>query len=135
MLPKPIAFLVFIVCFALPSVAVAQATQRAEPWTVYAENNEDSKANLDLLAHSARNDKLIILIARLGQRETSRPLNSRRLQTASKFLEYVRAIERQRIVRAQGEPIRAAGRIEAYIDGKLFMIFIFRRNRDFASEG
>ena len=40
----------------------------------------------------------------------------------------------ERLVSAFGDPISKEGRIEVYLDNKLFMIFLFKRNENFASE-
>jgi hypothetical protein len=50
-------------------------------------------------------------------------------------LETVRGIPKQRIIVAAGEGIRDQGRIEVYLDGKLYMIIGFANNKSFAPEG
>lgn len=127
-----VALTIVAICF----VAISSAAQgtNAEPIVVNGNSNEDSKANLDALAQVAGEEKLIIMIARLSNRESSRRLSRQRLQTARSYLENVRAIPTRRIVIAEGEPVTGFGRIEAYMDGKLYMIFIFERNRNFAPE-
>ena len=102
-------------------------------------SNEDAKANIALLAQSAHEGDLIILIARLGDRETSTSLNRRRLRTVREYLPVEPGLNRQPIpdkdiITAIGDRVRGKGRIEAYLRGKLFMIFVFNRNRGFAPE-
>lgn len=104
------------------------------PLVVGAENNETSKTNLDHLALTAGKDKIIILIGRLGVRERSRALNRKRLHVARGYLENVRNLPRARVVIAEGEKVSGDGRIEVYLDNRLFMIFMFERNKNFAKE-
>ena len=97
-------------------------------------NNETTKAELDLLAEKAGQDKLIILIARLGKSEFSRTLSQQRLRTVRDYLRFTRAVSEDRLVTAEGERVSDVGRVEAYVDGKLFMVFRLRRNKNFAPE-
>jgi len=122
-------------CCVVAVLATAQSTRLPKPIMANGDSNEDSKALLDLLAESAGQDKPIIMIARLGNKESSTKLNWLRLRTAGAYLEDVRAIPKQRMILAVGEVVRGQGRIEMYLDGKLYMVFIFRRNRGFAPEG
>ena len=121
-------------CCLLATHAFAQGVGRAEPILVNGNSNEDSKAMLDLLAQAAGGDKLIILVGRLGRRESSSRLSWRRLRTASSHLELTRAVPSQRIVLAAGEPIRDQGRIEVYLGGELYTLVVFARNKNFAPE-
>ncbi|MCA1594702.1 MAG: hypothetical protein LC754_19145 [Acidobacteria bacterium] len=130
-----IALLFLLSCCSAVSHTFAQSVVATEPRMVNGGNNESSKAELDLLAQAASPDKLIILIARRGSRESSRSVGRIRLKTASWFLQNVRAVGKPRIILAEGEGVVGEGRIEVYLDGKLFMIFVFRRNKDFAPEG
>lgn len=129
-----LAFTAVAICFVIVGRAAAQSAEAQPPIIVNGSNNETTKAQLDLLAQSAGNDKLIILIARLGKGESSVRLNRRRLQTASNYLKTVRAIPEQRIITAESKPVRGLGRVEAYLCDKLLMIFTLERNRNFAEE-
>ncbi len=122
------------VCCAMASHAAAQNAPANVP-VVSGASNEDSKAWLDFLAQTAGQDKLIIMVARLGEGESSRGLGWRRLRSASAFLEAVRGVSKQRMVLASGERTPGQGRIEVYLDGKLSMVFVFGRNKNFAPEG
>jgi hypothetical protein len=119
--------------FATVSAGAFRADQRALPIVVNGDNNETAKAEMDLLAGRAEG-KLIILIARLGNGESSNRLAQQRLRTISDYLKNTRAVPEERLVTAVGQRRRGAGRIEAYLDGELFMVFELRRNRDFAPE-
>lgn len=121
-------------CITVVSSSFAQTVKQMEPTLVNGNNNETTKAELDQLATNAGNNKLIIMIARLGRSEFSRRLSQRRLQTLSSYLETVRAIPKQQIVKAEGGPIQGPGRVEVYLEGKLYMIFTLARNKNFAQE-
>jgi hypothetical protein len=125
-----------ILALALQSVVpiFGQTIKPEKPFVVGAENNESSKASLDLLAERAGKDKLIVFIARLGMRETSQSLSRRRLHSALEYLQKTRDFLSERLVSAFSDPSSDQGRIEAYLDNKLFMIFSFKRNRNFARE-
>jgi hypothetical protein len=80
----------------------------------------------------------VILVARHGKNEKLRSLNRQRMQVARLYLHISRGLEPQlndqNIVTAEGLRTRGEGRIEAYVRGKLFMIFIFKRNKNFNPE-
>ena len=131
-------FMIVIAILALAFQSVvpssAQTMKPEKPLVVGAENNESSKASLDLLAERAGKDKLIVFVARLGTLETSQSLSRRRLRTALEYLQKTRDFPSERSVSAFGDPTSDEGRIEVYLDNKLFMVFLFRRNRNFAAE-
>jgi hypothetical protein len=56
-----------VLCCAAPNLGAVQSARRPEPIIVDGNNNETTKAELDLLAEKGAKDKLIILIARLGK--------------------------------------------------------------------
>lgn len=123
-----------VVCCVISNSWALRTPQRPEPIIVYGSNNETTKAELDLLAEKASNDKLIILIGRLGKGEFSRRLNQQRLRTVRDYLRFTRAISEDRLVIAEGERVSEFGRVEAYLDGKVFMVFRLPRNKNFAPE-
>ena len=59
-----------MLCSALNCHAVAQGAKTSEPILVNGDSNEDLKALLDLLAQTAGTDKLIIMVGRLGSKES-----------------------------------------------------------------
>jgi hypothetical protein len=63
-------------------------------------------------------DMYLIVIARLGNRETSRQLNISRLKLVSNYLK-MRGLKN--IVTAEGERKKGYGQIEFYVKGKLFL--------------
>ena len=111
---------------------------RPLPVTVDADNSEEWKTEISYLSQSIGPDEPVILIARLGNRETSRRLSRQRLEVARFALHVSRGLEpelkEENIVTAEGERVRGAGRIEAYVRGRLFMVFLFGRNKNFAPE-
>ena len=111
---------------------------RSVPITVGADNHETWATEFSYLSQSIGADEPVILIARLGDREVSRRLNRQRLRVARMYLHVGRGLEpplkEEHIVTAEGENVRGAGRIEAYVRGKLFMVFVFKRNKNFAPE-
>jgi hypothetical protein len=84
------------------------------------------------VAVDAGKQGLIILIARLGDGETSRVFNRRRLHNLSTYLNYIREIPNKRIITAEGERVRGSGPVEVYVNGKLMIVFTVGRNQDLA---
>lgn len=74
-------------------------------------------------------DRVLIAIARLGEGETTRELNKRRLYTVESYLK-VRGLRSQMLITAQGAQSRGNGRIEFYIAGKLFDTLIAEPCKD-----
>ena len=128
-----------VCCCLVTGYISAQNPAAAKPIIVDAAYNEDSKANIALLAQSINEGEGVILIARLGNGESSRSLSRRRLQIVRDYLPVNPGLNRQpisdeNIVTAYGERVRGKGRIEAYVRGRLFMVFVFMRNKNFAPE-
>lgn len=130
-------FTVLAVCCTVSShIVVAQSDIAQTPIVVSGRSNEESKAGLALLAQTVKDDEFVILIARLGNGESARKINRRRLQVVRSYLDVTRTVPfpTQKVVTAEGEPSDAQGRIEVYLRGKLFMVFIFDTNKNFAPE-
>jgi hypothetical protein len=85
---------------------------------------------LDLVAQRAGQEDFIIIIARLGTKETSLKLNRERMQLLADYLGNTRGVPKQRIVLAEGERVRGLGRVEIYLGGRLFTVFTINRNKD-----
>jgi hypothetical protein len=131
--------LIFFAGCLVVSGSSAQVPAPTKPIFVNGSNNETAKANIALLAQSADEGDLIILIARLGDRETSNGLSRRRLRNVRDYLPVNPGLNRmpipdKNIITATGDRASGKGRIEAYLRGKLFMIFVFERNMGFAPE-
>jgi hypothetical protein len=72
---------------------------------------------------------VVIAIARLGDGETARRLNGRRLYNLRvHFTDYGFASER--LIAAEGERAKGFGRVELYVGGKLFDVLLVHRNKD-----
>jgi hypothetical protein len=92
-------------------------------------NCEHNIARLDI-AHDKAGNGLIILIARLGDGEFNQEFNRRRLHSARKYLSAYAVRAEEMIITAEGERVRGYGRVEIYVEGKLFDILAVRRNAD-----
>lgn len=114
---------------------VTQTNQGSKPIQVNSDSNEDAKAAFSLLGQRIGADEIVILIARKGTGERSK-LNRKRLDILRFYIDVSRgtSMPQQNIVTAEGEPLRGRGRIEVYLRGRLFMVFIFSRNKNFAPE-
>ena len=80
---------------------------------------------LDVVAQNAPQDELIIVLARLGNGESRREINRRRLYNVKHCLTKRLTHESVRrnagtVILAEGERVKGYGRIEFYVRGKLF---------------
>jgi hypothetical protein len=95
----------------------------------------DNIALLDVITQRTAADKLIIIIARLGDGETRANLNRRRLHNVRTYwTEYLTAEGARRkpqtAILAEGERVAGYGRLEFYVDGKLIGVLKIGRNAD-----
>jgi hypothetical protein len=81
-----------------------------------------------IAASKAGKEQTIIIIARLGNGESSHNLARLRLREVTEYLN--RTFSGERIVVAEGERVRGPGQLEFYVAGKLHSIFRIKRNRD-----
>ncbi len=73
---------------------------------------------------------VLIVLARLGNGENSHELIRRRLYNARQFIkERGGRLASEKIVVAEGEPVKGYGRLEYYIGGELYQQLLFRKNR------
>lgn len=132
-----IAFGVTTLCLLSLSSASPQDRQSEKPIViggnqgVDGSNCDTTKANFDLIAHTAGAEETIIVIGRLGRGESSRELVRRRLGNLQEFIYFTRGISKERVVTAEGSRVDGLGQVEVYIRGKLFIVFRLKRNRDF----
>jgi hypothetical protein len=91
---------------------------------------EETKSVLDLIAQRAGSEGSIIIIGRLGARETSRKLNRQRIELLSDYLQNTRGVPAERIVLAEAQRVGGLGRVEIYLQGRLFTVFTINRNKD-----
>ena len=95
----------------------------------------DNIAVLDVLTQRTSPDKLVIVIAHLGDGETRANLNWRRLHNVRTYwVDYLTAEGARRkpetVVLAEGERVTGYGRLHFYVDGKLIGVLKVRRNAD-----
>lgn len=88
---------------------------------------EENSIRLDIAANVIKGEKerekKILLIARLGKKETDLYLSARRIFTVRKYLA-AQGVKEGRIVGAFGEKTKGLGRIEIYLNGYIFEIII-----------
>jgi hypothetical protein len=135
LLKREILILASITCgLMVSSHAYAQSDQPQEPYVVVGvdcNDEEHVKALLDDAAITARKDKAIIIIARLGTGERSRKNIRHRLLITSAYLRDVRGVPRDRIITAEGERVRGLGHVEIYVGGRLNILFKMKRDKGF----
>ncbi len=127
---------VLLITALLSSSTVAQ--ERKEPMVIGQNIGvdgsycESAKADWDLIAQVAneRNSNVII-IGHLGTGERSRRVNRLRLAQVRNHLIAVRGYDAERVIIAEGNRVRGFGLVEIYINGKPFIIYRMRRNKDF----
>ncbi len=89
-------------------------------------NCEDTGLFRDEVTLAAREvtDAQVILIAKLGTGERARSLSKRRLDRLGGMF---RSWSGLATVRAEGERVLGLGRIEVYVAGRLYRVFLFER--------
>src|SRR6266550_1335300 len=112
---------VLVILLLVPTIAFAQQTSAND---LKPTNCETNAAILDRIPQnrfqSNTPNDVVIVIARLGSQEFSRALNHRRLFNVRYRLEKYRGLNPNRIVLAEGDRVERYGRVELYVDGKLF---------------
>ncbi len=99
-------------------------------------NCEMNSLYMDMLSNTlsehTKNDKVLIIIARLGKGETPRTINGRRLHNALQYLIDKTKIAGEKIVLAEGSQLENGfGRLEFYLNGKIVGSLLIRKNKDF----
>ncbi|MFN6962425.1 MAG: hypothetical protein ACK4S4_01535 [Pyrinomonadaceae bacterium] len=87
-------------------------------------------AILDAAHSRAGNNSLIIVVARLGQSESSRDLNRRRLHNVKTYLEQFARRKSQTIITAEGSRVTGYGLVELYVNGEHFYTLKLKNNSD-----
>ena len=121
---------ILLLVMLITSPAVAYAQQRLDPVLGTVSNCEEGKALLDLLRNETGNEGVIILVARLGDGETSRKVNRERLYNTWSYLHHAGQFPDEKLVKAEGERVRGQGRVELYAKGKLMLVLTAKRNGD-----
>ena len=134
-LPKVRLAAILLIISAPTLVAHAQTAQTpqiyGEPDGLTGADCEGIMMRLDFIAIAAEEsgkDQTIIIIAHLGNGESSRALAGGRLRQVADYLN--RLVSRDRIITAEGDRVRGLGHLEFYVGGKLHSVFKIRRNRD-----
>lgn len=127
-------FIALVILCAMADHPTALCAEASQPRIINGGNYESTIAELDLIAQTVGEAKVIIMIARVGNREPARSLNRLRLRAVRDYLRFTRAISEQRIITAEGDPVQGLGRVEVYLDGKLFTVFTLPRKQNFAPE-
>lgn len=96
-------------------------------------NCEHNAATLNFVRSQARNDGLIIAIARLGKGEQRKDVNQMRLRKVRQYLTEDWQRTPETIVTAEAERVNGFGRVELYVGGKLLSTILVERNRDLAA--
>lgn len=111
-------------CYAQTS----EPAQQREPG-----NCETNSLILDNMRYEATKgsgkDSFIIIIARLGNGESSRELNRRRLYNLGMYWKEYN-LPAEKLILAEGERINGYGRVELYVGGKLFDVLLVNRDKD-----
>jgi hypothetical protein len=126
------ALMAGLLLFATVNSAATQHKKSAKTIVRNDNNCESNKAYFDYVATHAGENEAIIVIARLGEGESSRAYNQRRLHNIATYLSYIREIPKTRIVTAEGERVTGRGRVEVYVRGELMIVFGVGRNQDLA---
>jgi hypothetical protein len=125
-MPKRLILTLWLILAANPVSA-----QRSE-WQIVPYVCDGNVFILNVAHLRARETDLIIVIARLGDGETRRDLNRRRLHNVRTYLtsESYRKRDPKTVVVAEGERVKGYGRIEIYLKGVLFDYLAVKRNGD-----
>lgn len=115
-----------ILLFLMAVVLFAAREAPAQDKPIFGRNCEDALALIDMAIIDVMDppDEYVIAIARLGNRETSRVLNQRRLDDVMD-----RLTRKTRAVGGLGDRINGQGRVELYVRGKLSYVILFPKNR------
>jgi hypothetical protein len=119
-----------LLCLAAVSLVTAQTEGELKPVLGMAHTCEEAKALLDLTRNDVGNEGVIVLVARLGDREVSRRLNRQRLFNVWSYLHHAGGFPANRLVKAEGDRVRGFGRMELYAKGRLMLILPAKRQGD-----
>lgn len=93
-------------------------------------NCEFNIAILDATHAQAGSDSLVIIIVRLGQRESRNGLSRRRLHNVRTYLEEFAGRKPQTLITGEGDRVEGYGLIELYVKGQHFYTLKVRNNFD-----
>lgn len=120
------AWIVLVAPWPTKAQTNSSVTVQVEPYPC-----EYNISTLSAAHHAAGENGLVIVIARLGDGEHTKDLNRRRLHNARVYLtEFDWRRRPETVITAEGERVKGYGRIELYVQGKLFKVLGVKRNRD-----
>ena len=113
-------------------LAACPATAQVSGIKTQPNNCEDNLLALNGAHQVADGEGVIIIIARLGTRETRSGLNRRRPHNAREYLtsELYWKRDPKTVVVAEGGPANGYGRLEIYVKGFLWDAMLVKRNDD-----
>jgi hypothetical protein len=125
-LPKIKATLL-ILLFAI--IGIEASAQRKLAFKVVVEADggecETNSLHLNQLRRQLLDEEhLVIVIARLGDGESSKTLLKRRLHNARTLL------NSDSVIVAEGEHVQGQGRVEFYVDGKPYLLSLVKKGKD-----
>lgn len=95
-----------------------------------ATNAEDNMAKMDALAIEQMNSNgQMRIVARLGNKETDRSLNKKRLEAARAYLVETRGLPADKLTLAEGEKAAGLGRLEIYLGETLMDVLLGERGK------
>lgn len=124
--------LLLILALGLASAGGIAAQNLSASHPLPPDNCEGNSARLDVVRNksgAAVENKITIAIARLGSGEQSHELNRRRLYTIRTYLTAM-GLPSQKLITAEGDRVKAYGRIEVYIGGELVDVLSVKRCKD-----
>jgi hypothetical protein len=125
-------YLLITFCFVAGG-SVCDAQNSVPSNEVSPTNCEQNSATIDqiryMVTQGSSRDSLVIAVARLGNGETLRAVNRRRLYNLGTYWKE-HGLPAERLVIAEAERVNGYGRVELYVAGKLFDVLLVRRNRD-----
>lgn len=106
-----------------------------KPWGILEKplNCEENVIHIEIAAEltvESQRDSVLIVIARLGDNESSQQLNRRRLHNLRVSLTENLHVDPRKLVMASGEKVRGNGRMEFYLGGKLIGGLLVERGKD-----
>ena len=120
-----------VILLLIPTISFAQ---QPSAYDLKPTNCEMNAAKLDGIPQTRFQgnsaDDVVIVIARPGSREFSHELNRRRLFNVRYRLEKYRGLQPGRVVLAEGDRVKGYGRVELYVDGKLFDVLVASPGKD-----
>ena len=103
-------------------------------------NEQNSPTNCELskrimgTVHELTTDSKLIVVARLGTGEFRDSLNQKRLSSVANFLQNSFKRERKSSVFARGEPANGLGRLEFYVNNKLYYQILIKSKKNILTE-